>query len=410
LLRAATGLVGVELAQVNAVIRRQLESDIALIRALGAYIVGGGGKRLRPLLLLLCAKAGAAGGDHNHHDHRDNNRDTGGGDRDRDRDRDRHADNTTTVTTVTNAATGIDNSDADNSAAGDRDRRSDNTGDNTVTNNPTGTDNTVTDNSTVTAVTLAAVIEFIHTATLLHDDVVDASSMRRGRATANHVWGDAASVLVGDFLYSRAFEMMLATDNMEVMRILAATTNAIAEGEVLQLMNARAADTTERDYFDTIHRKTAKLFESAARLGGVAAGRPAAECAALAAFGLRFGAAFQLVDDILDYNAPPADTGKNAGDDLAEGKLTLPLIIALQRADAGQQKVLRRAVAAGAGGGRDAFSAALAIVESTGALDYTMQRAAAEAAAAVESLAGIRASRYKDALVGLADFAVRRRH
>jgi len=236
---------------------------------------------------------------------------------------------------------------------------------------------------------------------------VDASKMRRGRATANHVWGNEASVLVGDFLYSRAFEMMLETNNMEVMRILAATTNAIAEGEVLQLMNARAPDTTERAYFDTIHRKTAKLFESAARLGMVAAGRPPAECAALADFGLRFGAAFQLVDDILDYRADSADTGKNAGDDLAEGKLTLPLIIALQRGGEKQRRVLRRAVEDGA---REALAEVLGIVESTGALAYTTQLAKREAAAAVDALSGIRASPYKDALARLAEFAVRRGH
>ncbi|MDD9885310.1 MAG: polyprenyl synthetase family protein [Gammaproteobacteria bacterium] len=332
LLRSATDLARDELEQVNAVIRRHLESDIALIRTLGAYIVQSGGKRLRPLILLLSAKAGAA----NHRDNKNRNNET-------------HND----------------------------------------------------------SIILAAVIEFIHTATLLHDDVVDASKMRRGRATANHVWGNEASVLVGDFLYSRAFEMMLETNNMEVMRILAATTNAIAEGEVLQLMNARAPDTTERAYFDTIHRKTAKLFESAARLGMVAAGRPPAECAALATFGLRFGAAFQLVDDILDYRADSADIGKNAGDDLAEGKLTLPLIIALQRGGEKQRRVLRRAVEDGA---REALAEVLGIVESTGALAYTTQLAKREAAAAVDALSGIRASPYKDALARLAEFAVRRGH
>lgn len=332
LLRSATGLARAELEQVNAVIRRQLDSDIALIRALGAYIVQSGGKQLRPLMLLLSAKVG------------------------------------------------------DDSGAGH------------------GGDNRGRDNN---AVTLAAVIEFIHTATLLHDDVVDASEMRRGRATANHVWGNEASVLVGDFLYSRAFEMMLETDNMEVMRILAATTNAIAEGEVLQLMNARAAHTTEAAYFDTIRRKTAKLFESAARLGGVAGRRPAAECRALATFGLHFGIAFQLVDDILDYAADFADTGKNAGDDLAEGKLTLPLIIALQRAGGRQRATLQRAVEAGA---RAQIGEVLGIVESTGALDYTWACAAREAAAAADALAGLRASPHKDALAGLAEFAVRRGH
>ena len=358
LLRSATDLARDELEQVNAVIRRHLESDIALIRTLGAYIVQSGGKRLRPLILLLSAKAGAAGNRNRRNESSDNR-----GDKNRN----------------------------DNHAANHRDNK--NRGNNNETHND--------------SIILAAVIEFIHTATLLHDDVVDASKMRRGRATANHVWGNEASVLVGDFLYSRAFEMMLETNNMEVMRILAATTNAIAEGEVLQLMNARAPDTTERAYFDTIHRKTAKLFESAARLGMVAAGRPPAECAALADFGLRFGAAFQLVDDILDYRADSADTGKNAGDDLAEGKLTLPLIIALQRGGEKQRRVLRRAVEDGA---REALAEVLGIVESTGALAYTTQLAKREAAAAVDALSGIRASPYKDALARLAEFAVRRGH
>ncbi|MGI9310659.1 MAG: polyprenyl synthetase family protein, partial [bacterium] len=178
---------------------------------------------------------------------------------------------------------------------------------------------------------LAAVIEFIHTATLLHDDVVDASAMRRGQATANHVWGNGASVLVGDFLYSRAFEMMLDADDMEIMRILAATTNAIAEGEVMQLLNARAPDTTEAAYLETIRRKTAKLFESASRLGAVVATPSSAADAdadtdtraALAAYGMSIGTAFQLIDDLLDYTADSGEIGKNIGDDLAEGKPTL---------------------------------------------------------------------------------------
>jgi len=377
LLRSATDLARDELEQVNAVIRRHLESDIALIRTLGAYIVQSGGKRLRPLILLLSAKAGAAGaaGDRNRRGESDNNRAAGN--------RNRRGES--------------DNNHGDNNRGGNDNRAANHRDNKNRGNNETHNDSII----------LAAVIEFIHTATLLHDDVVDASKMRRGRATANHVWGNEASVLVGDFLYSRAFEMMLETNNMEVMRILAATTNAIAEGEVLQLMNARAPDTTERAYFDTIHRKTAKLFESAARLGMVAAGRPPAECAALADFGLRFGAAFQLVDDILDYRADSADTGKNAGDDLAEGKLTLPLIIALQRGGEKQRRVLRRAVEDGA---REALAEVLGIVESTGALAYTTQLAKREAAAAVDALSGIRASPYKDALARLAEFAVRRGH
>ncbi len=254
---------------------------------------------------------------------------------------------------------------------------------------------------------LAAVIEFIHTATLLHDDVVDASDMRRGQATANQVWGNEASVLVGDFLYSRAFEMMVEIDNTEVMRVLAATTNAIAEGEVMQLLNARSPDTTEQAYFETIHRKTAKLFESAARLGAVIAKRTPAICAALAAYGIHLGTAFQLMDDILDYCADSNDIGKNAGDDLAEGKATLPLIHALRHGTCQQQQVVRRAIQ---NGERENLDEILAIVESSGALAYTAEQAKRQATAAVDALACIEKSPYKEALVNLAEFSVTRGH
>ena len=255
-------------------------------------------------------------------------------------------------------------------------------------------------------VTLAAVIEFIHTATLLHDDVVDASSLRRGRATANQVWGNEASVLVGDFLYSRAFEMILETENLTVMRILAATTNAIAEGEVMQLSNRGAADLTESQYMETIRRKTAKLFAAAAAIGATIGGGGDAQTNAFAAYGLALGTAFQLVDDIFDYAADGKTIGKNIGDDLAEGKLTLPLIRALQTCDAVQRRIIQRAIQTRA---RDQVHAIRDMVESLGALEYTYRQAETFAAAAAAALAEIPPSAYKDALLGLAEYALRRR-
>ena len=321
LLESASSPVHLELEAVNGAIRQHLNSDIPLIRTLGAHLINSGGKRLRPLILLLSAKAGGYRGDEH--------------------------------------------------------------------------------------ILLAAVIEFIHTATLLHDDVVDASAMRRGQATANQVWGNEASVLVGDFLYSRSFEMMVEIGNPEVMRILAATTNAIAEGEVMQLLNTRSPDTTEQAYLETIHRKTAKLFESAARLGAVLGKRESAVCAALASYGLSLGTAFQLIDDILDYNADSRDLGKNTGDDLAEGKPTLPLIYALRHGTERQQQAVRRAIE---NGGRENIGEILAIVESTGALAYTAGQAKRRAAAAIEALAAIEESPYKEALIHLAEFSVQRGH
>ncbi len=255
--------------------------------------------------------------------------------------------------------------------------------------------------------TLAATIEFIHTATLLHDDVVDGSDMRRGRVTANEVWGNAASVLVGDYLYSRAFEMMVDVDSMRVMAILARTTNTIAEGEVMQLMNVHDADTSEERYLAVIGYKTAKLFESAAQLGAVISGQPAEIETALATYGLELGIAFQLVDDVLDYTADAATLGKNVGDDLAEGKVTLPLIKALQDGTPEQVSLLRRAIEAD---GKEHIDSVLAAIESTGALAYTSALAAQHAAKAKAALARIPDSHYKDALLELADFSVRRDH
>jgi octaprenyl-diphosphate synthase len=256
-------------------------------------------------------------------------------------------------------------------------------------------------------ITLAAVIEFIHTATLLHDDVVDASSMRRGQATANEVWGNEASVLVGDFLYSRSFEMMVEVGNMRVMDILAGTTNTIAEGEVMQLMNAHVPDTSEEQYFATIRCKTAKLFEAAAQLGAVISGQPASVETAMAHYGMCLGTAFQLIDDVLDYTADSSELGKNVGDDLAEGKPTLPLIRAMQTGSPGQRDLIRHAIEQGS---LDNIEGVIAAIESSGALAYTCRRADEQAAAAKQALAAIPDSRYRRALTELADFAVNRRY
>jgi len=255
-------------------------------------------------------------------------------------------------------------------------------------------------------ITLAAVIEFIHTATLLHDDVVDGSSLRRGEATANEVWGNQASVLTGDFLYSRAFQMMVEANDMRVMQILADTTNTIAEGEVMQLMNAHSPDTTEAAYFEVIRCKTAKLFESAAQIGPVIAGAPRVAEQALARYGLHLGTAFQLVDDALDYSGERDALGKNVGDDLAEGKPTLPLIHALREGTPAQQALLRHAIEAGS---LEQIDAVLAAVESTGGLAYTSRRAAEEALLAKQALVDIPDSPYRQALIDLADFSVQRR-
>ena len=300
-------------------INRRLNSDVALINQLGAYIIHSGGKRLRPLLVTLSARAlGYAG--------------------------DRH-------------------------------------------------------------VALAAIIEFIHTATLLHDDVVDASEMRRGQSTANMVWGNEASVLTGDFLYSRAFEMMVEVGSMRVMEIMAKTTNIIAEGEVLQLLNCHDPEVTEENYLRVIYSKTAKLFEAAARLGAVIGEQPPAIEDAMAKYGMHLGTAFQLVDDMLDYTADSKALGKNVGDDLAEGKPTLPLLYALRTGSAAQQQLLRAAIEQG---GLDRIEAVMAAIESTGANAYTARKAEDEARCAAEALTAIPESPYKQALLDLARFSVHR--
>ena len=250
---------------------------------------------------------------------------------------------------------------------------------------------------------MAAVVEFIHTATLLHDDVVDASELRRGRRTANAEFGNAASVLVGDFLYSRAFQMMLAANSMRVMQVLADATNTIAEGEVLQLMNCHDPDVDEARYLEVIRRKTAKLFEAAARLGAVLSGVPAAMEEGLAEYGMRLGTAFQLIDDVLDYSGDASAIGKSLGDDLAEGKPTLPLIRAMACGSAAQAATVRRAIV---GGGRDDFARVLEVVRVTGALEYARGVAVREADAARRALQGLPASKYRDSLLELASFSV----
>jgi len=310
-----------DMAAVDALIRRRLASDVVLINQVAEYIIGAGGKRLRPMLLLLAA--GALG-------HR-------------------------------------------------------------------GAD----------AHQLAAVVEFIHTATLLHDDVVDESDLRRGRKTANAVWGNAASVLVGDFLYSRSFQLMVELDRMEVMRIIADTTNRIAEGEVLQLLHVRNPDTDEAAYLRVIERKTAVLFAAATRLGALLSGADAATCDALHAYGLNLGYAFQIADDVLDYASDAETLGKNLGDDLAEGKATLPLIHAMLRSDASTRERLRHAIEHG---DTDALPEVLEAIRATGGLDYSRQRASGYAAAAERSLDGIADNEYTAALRGLARYAVNRDH
>lgn len=253
---------------------------------------------------------------------------------------------------------------------------------------------------------LAAIVEFIHTATLLHDDVVDESDMRRGQETANALFGDAASVLVGDFLYSRAFEMMVDVNSMRVMEILAQTTNVIAEGEVMQLLNVHDAETTESRYREVIHCKTAKLFEAATRLGAVLCDRPKDEEEAIARYGMHLGAAFQLIDDVLDYSSSSDDMGKNVGDDLAEGKPTLPLIYAMEQGSDEQSAIIRKAIEQG---GYDMIDEVQAIIHETGALDYTRTVAQEEADKAIEQLAHLPESEYKQALEVLAQFSVQRK-
>ena len=318
-LDAIRGFVESDLRAVDAVIRARLDSEVLLIRQVAEYIVGGGGKRLRPLLLLLSAGAFGARGRHCHE--------------------------------------------------------------------------------------LAAVVEFIHTATLLHDDVVDESDLRRGRSTANALFGNSAAVLVGDFVYSRAFQMMVEVGDMRVLQVLADATNVIAEGEVMQLMNCGNPDVKESEYLDVIRCKTAKLFEAATRLGAILGGAPRDQEDAVADYGMRLGTAFQLVDDVLDYSGEQTVIGKNVGDDLAEGKPTLPLIYAIQHGTAEQARLVRHAIEHG---GRDELTAVIDAIRSSGALDYARAQAEREARAAGAALAVVPHSRQRDYLLQLADFAVTR--
>ena len=307
--------VAEDMAAVDALIRRRLDSDVALVRQVAEYLVGSGGKRLRPAMLLLACGAAGYGGP--------------------------------------------------------------------------------------ARLELAAVIEFIHTATLLHDDVVDASDLRRGRTTANAAFGNAAAVLVGDFLYSRAFQMMVEVDDMRVMRVLAEATNTIAAGEVMQLMGSHDPEVDEARYLEVIRRKTAKLFEASGRLAGVLARQDALE-QRLAEYGRRVGTAFQLVDDVLDYGG---DLGKSLGDDLAEGKPTLPLIYTMRCGSAEQAALVRKAITEG---GRADFAAVLQAIRASGALDYARAAARREAEAASAAIDALPASQFRRSLLELASFAVTR--
>ncbi len=254
-------------------------------------------------------------------------------------------------------------------------------------------------------INLATIIEFIHTATLLHDDVVDGSDMRRGKKTANNVWGNEASVLVGDFLYTRSFEMMVEMGSMRLMKILSHTTNVIAEGEVLQLLNCNDAATTEESYLEVIHHKTAKLFEAAGQLGAVISQSSPEIEHAISSYAMHLGSAFQLVDDLLDYSESSEAIGKNIGDDLAEGKATLPLIFAMKNGNEQQASLVRDAIERGQ---RDKIDDIITIIKETGAIDYTAQAAKDEINQAKESLTILAESPYKQALLSLADFALQR--
>lgn len=309
-----------DMKAVDALIRHSLQSDVLLVSQVAEYIVTGGGKRLRPLIVLLASRALGYRGEHQMH--------------------------------------------------------------------------------------AAAIIEFIHTATLLHDDVVDSSDRRRGRDTANNVFGNQASVLVGDFLYSRAFQMMVEIGQMRVMQILADATNTIAAGEVMQLMNVHDPDVSEAAYRKVIYRKTARLFEAGAQIAAVLTDRDPADEAAMICYGQNLGTAFQLVDDALDYDASPEELGKNLGDDLAEGKLTLPLIYAMQKGTDAERQMIRHAIEEG---GLDKLDDIQAVVESTGALAYTASQAREATDLAIDALQRVPESEYKQAMITIADFAVRRR-
>lgn len=309
-----------DMKAVDAVIRGRLDSDVVLIRTIGEYIVGAGGKRLRPAMVLMVAKALGYQGSHHH--------------------------------------------------------------------------------------LLAAVVEFIHTATLLHDDVVDESDMRRGRSTANAVFGNAASVLVGDYLYSRSFEMMVETNCMPVMSVLSGATTVIAEGEVLQLLNVHDPDVSLDRYLQVVRYKTAKLFEAAAQVGAIIAGASAQQEQAAATYGRHIGTAFQLIDDVLDYSGDAQALGKDVGDDLREGKATMPLIRVMEIGSAAQKKLIEDAIKTGSAD----FAAVAQAIQDTDALGYTRQAAVAEAQMARDALADFPASSSQRSLLALCTFAIERDH
>ncbi len=307
-----------DMKAVDAVIRARLDSDVVLIRTIGDYIVGAGGKRMRPAMVLMVANALGYKGSKHH--------------------------------------------------------------------------------------LLAAVVEFIHTATLLHDDVVDESDLRRGRSTANAVFGNAASVLVGDYLYSRSFEMMVESDSMPAMSVLSAATTVIAEGEVLQLLNVHDPDVSLERYLQVVRYKTAKLFEAAAQVGAIVGGATPDQIAAAAAYGRHIGTAFQLIDDVLDYSGDAEALGKNVGDDLREGKPTMPLIRVMEVGSAQQKALIQDAIRTG-----DAdFVAVARAIQDTRALDYTREAAVAEAGLARDALAGFPVSVHRDSLLEFCSFAVER--
>ena len=313
-------LCAADMAEVDRLIRASLDSDVVLIRQIAEYIIGSGGKRLRPMLVVLAARACGYAGPHH--------------------------------------------------------------------------------------VTVAAIIEFIHTATLLHDDVVDESELRRGQQSAHAVWGNAASVLVGDFLYSRSFQMMVTVESMKVMQVLSDATNTIAEGEVEQLLNMHDPEVSEQRYFSVIEKKTAKLFEAACQLGAVLVGETRYE-EDLARFGRELGVAFQVADDVLDYTADATKLGKNIGDDLAEGKPTLPLILCRKSLDANDRSLIDETIRSG---GVDRIGEIVDLIRDSGALEASRRLAEQRADAARDAVSALPDSRWKDAMMALAAYSVSRDH
>jgi len=313
-------LVQDDITKTDQVLIDHLSSDVALINQMSGYIIGAGGKRLRPLLLLLCARATNYQGEHHH--------------------------------------------------------------------------------------LMAVVIELIHTATLLHDDIVDESNTRRGKDTANEVWGNAASVLVGDFLYSRAFEMMVKPDSMRIMTLLSKATNEIAQGEVMQLLNCQNSALTEKEYYKVIERKTAVLFQAATQIGAILSDTDEAQELALRDYGLHLGNAFQIIDDVLDYESDFETMGKEVGDDLAEGKTTLPMIYAIENTVGKQREILINAIE---NADNSQIDQIVDILSSVNAFSYTRQKAQESANLAKQSLSTLQDSDYKEAMILLCDLSLARK-